>query len=159
MGQVRAEIGSHKAEDREEWRMHKVRLAKVLGLLVLSLVLAACEGYSETGSKTTSHQSTRGGDVTVEISKANGTIERSIEVEDGENLEMEVDVTLAVGSGTYKIELLGEDGQVTLALEAQDGETVTGHGQMVTDAFGEASYRVTALEAENVNYALTYVFQ
>jgi hypothetical protein len=139
--------------------MHKDGLAKVLGLLVLSLVLAACSGYTESGSKTTSHQSTEGGDVTVEISKANGTTEQDIEVGGSGDLVMEVDVTLAVGKGTYKIELLGKDDQVTLALEARDGETVSGHGQMVTDSFGEASYRVTALEAENVDYLLAYTFR
>ena len=139
--------------------MHKVGMAKVLGLLVLSLVLAACAGYTESGAKTTSHQSMEGGDVTVEISKASGTAERGIEVGGDADIEMEVDVTLAVGKGTYKIELLGRDNQVTLALEARDGETVSGHGQMVTDSFGEASYRVTALEAEKVTYVLAYTFR
>jgi hypothetical protein len=30
---------------------------------------------------------------------------------------------------------------------------------MVTDAFGEASYRVTAENAENVDYQMVYTFQ
>jgi hypothetical protein len=30
---------------------------------------------------------------------------------------------------------------------------------MVTDAFGEASYRVTATEAEDVEYTLDYTFR
>jgi hypothetical protein len=139
--------------------MNQVNTARALALLFLSLILAACEGYTETGSKTTSHQGMAGGDVTVQVSKASGSIEKSIEVEGASSLAMEVDVTLAVGVGTYKIELLDADGQVTLALEAHDGQTVTGHGQMVTDAFGEANYRVTALEAENVAYVLEYTFQ
>jgi hypothetical protein len=138
--------------------MHKIGVAYVLGILVLSLVLAACGGggYVQTGAKTTSHQGGGGGDVTVEISKANGTAEQNIEDVGNPDLELEVDVTLAVGKGSYKIELLGKDDQVTLALEARDGETVTGHGQMVTDSFGEASYRVTAVDAENVDYVLEY---
>jgi hypothetical protein len=141
--------------------MHKIGVANVLGLLVLFLILAACGGggYTQVGAKTTSHQGMRGGDVTVEISKANGTATQKIEAAGGADLGMEVDVTLAVGKGSYKIELLGKDDQVTLALEARDGETLSGHGQMVTDSFGEASYRVTAVDAENVDYVLEYSFQ
>ena len=141
--------------------MRKIGVANVLGLLVLSMALAACGGgvYTQSGARTTSHQGTGGGDVTVEISKANGTAEQTIEAADVADLEMEVDVTLAVGKGSYKIELLGKDDQVTLALEARDGETVSGHGQMVTDSFGEASYRVTAADGENVDYVLEYTFR
>ena len=139
--------------------MRKFRAADVLGLMVLSVVLAACAGYTETGTKTTSHQGMNGGNVTVEISKASGTTEKDIEVGGSADQVMEVDVTLAVGKGTYKIELLGKDSQVTLALEARDGETVSGQGQMVTDSFGQASYRVTALDAESVAYAFEYTFR
>ena len=141
--------------------MHRIGVASVLGLLVLSIVVAACggSGYTQSGAKTTSHQGARGGDVTVEISKANGTAKQNIEDAGNPDIELEVDVTLAVGKGSYKIELLGRDDQVTLALEARDGETVTGHGQMVTDSFGEASYRVTADGAENVDYVLEYSVQ
>lgn len=139
--------------------MYRAGMVRVLGLLLLSLALVACTSYSETGAKTTSHQDMSGGSETAEISKANGTSEKSIEVDGSEDTLLEVDVTLAVGKGSYKIELLGQDGQVTLALEASDGQTVSGHGQMVTDAFGEASYRVTALEAENVDYVLEYTFR
>jgi hypothetical protein len=141
--------------------MHKMSVAKVLVWLVLSLVLVACggAGYIQSGSKASGHQDANGGDVTVEISKANGTAEQQIEDVGGAELEMEVDVTLAVGKGSYKIELLGKDDQVTLALEARDGETVSGHGQMVTDSFGDAGYRVTAVDAENVDYVLEYTFR
>lgn len=139
--------------------MHKMGRSKMLGLLVLVLILASCAGYTEMGAKTSSRQSTSGGNMIAEISKANGTSTKSIEVEGSSGLVMEVDVTLAVGKGSYKIELLGEDDQVTLALEARDGQTVSGRGQMVTDAFGEANYRVTAVEAENVAYALEYTFR
>jgi hypothetical protein len=145
--------------NKEESRMRKSGRVKVLCLLVLSLVLASCAAYTESGAKASSHQGMSGGDLTVEISKANGSIDKEIEIEGSANLQMEVDVTLAVGKGSYKIELLGHDDQVTLALEARDGETVSGHGQMVTDSFGEASYRVTAVEAENVAYSLEYTFR
>jgi hypothetical protein len=139
--------------------MLNIGRVKALGLLVLVLLLASCAGYTEMGAKSSSHQGMSGGDLTVEISKANGTSTKSIEVEGSSGLVMEADVTLAVGKGSYKIELLGDDDQVTLTLEARDGETVSGHGQMVADAFGEANYRVTAVEAEDVAYALEYTFR
>jgi hypothetical protein len=135
-------------------------MARLLALLVLSLVLAACggSGYTQTGATTTSRQGMGGGEVTVGISKANGAATQKIEDAGGPGDELEVDVTLAVGKGSYKIELLGKDDQVTLALEARDGETVEGHGRMLTDSFGEASYRVTAANAENVDYVLEYTY-
>jgi hypothetical protein len=139
--------------------MRKLGVANVLGLLLLSLVLAACGGYTEVGGKSTSHQGATGGDLSAAISKANGAIEKDIEAADSADLVMDVDVTLAVGKGSYKIELLGQDKEVTLSLRAHDGQTVTGHGQMVTDAFGTASYRVTAEDAENVDYVLEYTFR
>jgi hypothetical protein len=101
-----------------------------------------------------------GGEVHAKINKANGTSEQSIEVEGvPADLVLDSDVTLAVGSGMFRIELLGEDDQVTLTLEARDGQTVSGHGQMILDDFGEASYRVTAEEAEKVEYAIVYTFR
>jgi hypothetical protein len=139
--------------------MRKIRGAQVLGLLLLSLALASCAGYTEMGARTTAHQDMSGGNLTARISKANGTAHRRIEMEGRGGREIEVDVTLAVGKGTYKIELLGEDDQVTLALEASDGQTVSGHGQMVVDSLGEAHYQITALEAEDVSYAIEYAYR
>jgi hypothetical protein len=141
--------------------MQKISGAKLLGALALSLILTACAGggYSTMGAKTTSSQGPTGGVVTVSISKANGSSTQSIDEAGNAGAQMEVDVALAVGKGSYKIELLGKDDQVTLALEAHDGQTVTGHGQMVVDPFGEANYRVAAENAENVDYQLQYVYR
>lgn len=139
--------------------MRTYRVATVLGLILLSAILAACAGYTEMGARTTSHQDMNGGELTAEISKANGTSTKEIDVTGTADLVLEVDVALAVGVGSYKIELLGKDQEVTLVVEARDGQTVTGHGQMVTDGFGQARYRVTAVEAENVDYVIEYTFQ
>ena len=62
-------------------------------------------------------------------------------------------------SGAYQIELLGADAQVTLTLQAQDGETVSGQGQMVVDSFDVAKYRVTATDAQDVEYEIEYTFR
>jgi hypothetical protein len=138
--------------------MRNTRLFLLLGLVLL-LFLAACDSYSQTGVRSTSQQTMSGGKITTSVNRANGTITEDIEVEGVADLILDADVTLSVGAGSFKIELLGEDDQVTLALEARDGQSVTGQGWMVTDGFGDASYRVTAVEAEDVEYTIEYTFR
>jgi hypothetical protein len=141
--------------------VHNRRVSLWFGsaLVLLLVLLVACEGYTQSGASTKSYQTASGGGVTVRIGKANGTAEESIETDASSGLVLDAAVTLAVGQGSYRIELLGEDGEVTLTLEAGAGETVQGQGQMMTDAFGEANYRVTAVEAEDVEYVIEYVFR
>ena len=43
-------------------------------------------------------------------------------------------VVLKLGKGSYKIELLGENDEVTLVLEAQGAEAVSGIGSMGPDS-------------------------
>jgi hypothetical protein len=128
-------------------------------LILLVLVLVACEGYSQSMVRTSSSQTMSGGQLTVHIGKANGSVVQDLETGAPSVARLDASVTLAVGTGTYKIELLGEDDEVTLTLEASAGETVSGEGWMVTDAFGDAGYRVTATEAENVDYQIEYTFR
>jgi len=139
--------------------MVRRRLSWLVALAAIALLLVACQGYTTQGSKTAEHQGATGGDLTVEIGKANGTATENIEIEGESDLVLEADVTLFVGLGSFKIELLGQDDQVTLVLEAGAGEAAEGHGQMVTDSFGEASYRVTATDAENVTYVIEYTYR
>lgn len=134
-------------------------MAKLLGVMLLALLLASCEGYTTTGSSTTTEQGPYGGSVQTRLKSANGVTTESIEIDAFGEAILEADVTLAVEKGTFKIELLGEDSAVTLTLEAGDGQTVSGHGQMVEDSFGEASYRVTAVNAQNVEYTINYTFR
>jgi hypothetical protein len=129
-----------------------------LGLLLI-LLLVACEGYTESGSSTKSYGTASGGGLTARINKANGTAEQSIETESSGEAVLDAAVTLSVGRGSYKIELLGESDEVTLALEAKDGQSVQGQGWMVADTFGEANYRVTAVEAEDVEYTIEYTYR
>ena len=130
-----------------------------LVLAMLLLPLAGCQGYTQTGQRSTAHQTLRGGDLQVRIKKANGSATQDIEVDGGGGLTLETLVTLTAESGSFKIELLGEDDTVTLVLNALPGETVSGYGTMVVDTFGDASYRVTATEAVNVEYTMAYTFQ
>ncbi len=138
--------------------MRNLRYLLLVGL-ALVLFVVACDSYSQTGVRSSNVQDMSGGRVTTSVGKANGTTTESIEVEGIADLILEATVTLSVGSGSFKIELLGEDDQPTLTLEAGAGQTVEGQGWMVTDSFGEASYRVTAVEAEDVEYLIEYTFR
>jgi hypothetical protein len=132
----------------------------LLALTLLALTLVACEGaYVETGSRSSSQQGMNGGQVSAQIGKANGSIERDIEVDGSPDGVAEADVTLSVEKGAFKIELIGRNDEVTLSLEASDGEAVSGHGWMAVDSFGEMSYRLTAVDAENVEYTIEYTFE
>ncbi|MFC2029906.1 hypothetical protein ACFLWA_04155 [Chloroflexota bacterium] len=138
-----------------------MRKVTATGLFVLALLLVACEGYSQSGVSSQTRSGLNGGEQRVRVGKASGTSEQDIEVEDGSStdLVLETDVTLSVGKGMFRIELLGQDDQVTVELEARDGQTVSGRGQMVVDAFGDASYRVTAEDAENVEYTINWTYR
>lgn len=138
--------------------MKRTRLVMGLGLVVL-LLLVACEGYSASGEQSSSYQNMSGGGVKVGVKRANGTSTKKIEATGTADLVLEAEVTLSVGKGSYKIELLGEGEEVTLSLEARDGQAVSGQGWMATDGFGEASYRVTAVEAEDVEYTIEYTYR
>jgi len=110
-------------------------------------------------ARTSISQTAGGGRLTAHVGKANGSAVQDLETDTNSVVTLDASVTLAVGKGTYKIELLGEDDQVTLSLEASGGQTVSGEGWMVTDSFGEASYRVTATEAEDIDYQIDYTFR
>lgn len=138
-------------------KLHRLGLFGVLLLLILAL--AACEGYSQAGAKTSSQRGLNGGEERVSATKANGTIEEDLEDLPNAGGMLDADVSLSVGKGSFKIELLGPDDQVTLSLEAHDGQEVSGSGTMAVDSFGEASYRVTAVEAENVEYTIVFVYR
>ena len=139
--------------------MKRARLMVGLGLSVMLLLLGACEGYSVTGVRSSSYENLSGGGVQVSAKKANGTATERIEVTGTADLVLDATVTLSVGKGSYKIELLGEDDEVTLSLEARDGQEVSGQGWMATDGFGEARYRLTAVEAEDVEYTIDYIYR
>ena len=139
--------------------MSRVKSASLFSLALLLLLVTACTSYSQTGVKTTSHQDMQGGDVQVRVSKASGSTVQDLEIDVIPGVVLEASVTLTVEKGTFKIELLGEEDEATLTLEASDGQTVSGQGQMYVDTFGETSYRVTATEAENVEYVIEYSFQ
>ena len=142
------------------------KAAATIAAIWLVLCLTSCAGMTTSGGSVKVGHSGNAGVLEVSHAKANGTTLRDVAEDDVElsgivspGDVLEVDLTLAVGKGSFKIELLGQDGQATLALEARDGETLTGHGQIVVDDFGNVPYRVTAVEAENVDYYMEYSTQ
>jgi hypothetical protein len=144
----------------KEGEMNKRKLMVGLSLLmIVALLLAGCEGYTEMNARTAEHHDGGGGKVTVGMGKANGTSTKTLETAASGTAILDANVVLKVGKGSYKIELLGENEEVTLVLEAQGGQALSGQGWMVTDGFGDASYRVTATEAEDVEYSIEYVFR
>ena len=139
--------------------MSKVRLAALPSLVLLLLLTIGCEGYSQSGVKTSSYQNMQGGGLEARINKANGTSVQDIEIDGYPGGVLDAGVTLTVEKGVFKIELLGEDDEATLTLEARDGQTASGQGQMLIDSFGDASYRVTATEAEGIGYTIEYTYR
>ncbi len=138
--------------------MGKWKLLVVSSLLVAALLLTGCEGYTEMNSRSSQQEDGTGGKITVSVGEASGTSTKDLETEVSGAI-LDATVTLKVGRGSYKIELLGENDTVTLALEALGGETVTGQGWMVVDTLGDASYRVTAVDAGDVEYSIEYTYR
>ena len=139
--------------------MVKSKWLVVLALLAMVLLTVGCEGYTEMNASSSEQHDGRGGQLEASARKANGTSTRTLETAASGGAILDAAVVLKVGQGSYKIELLGEDDEVTMVLEVQGGQAMSGVGWMVTDSFGEASYRVTAVEAEDVEYRIEYAFR
>ena len=128
-------------------------------MLVLVVLLTACgSGYTTTGSSERSRITNRSGWLEKSIKKANGSATQEIE-SDRSGRRLEATVTLEVSEGTFGIELLDGEGNVTLSLEATAGHPASGSGYMETDAFGDAKYRVTATEARDVKYRIEFTIE
>jgi len=145
--------------DKGESQMLK-RIWLFLSLILVSVVLlTACESsYTVTGSSERSRITNRSGWLEKSIKKANGSATQEIEV-DWSGRRLEATVTLEVSEGTFGIELLDGEGNVTLSLEASAGRLASGRGYMETDTFGDAKYRVTAAEARDVKYRIEFTIE
>lgn len=132
-------------------------LLRTIVILGLAIGLVACDGgYVASGSRESSQIGGQGGWVESHIRSANGSATQGIEVA-GSGLRLDTDVTLEVEEGTFTIELLDADGNVTLAVQATPGNPASGRGYMEVD-FDEAEYRVTAEEAKGVHYRMEFAF-
>lgn len=128
----------------------------LLCVLLLAMV-AGCEGaFTASGSSERSSFTAQGGFVERNIRRANGSITEEIEL-DGSGGRLDTTVTLEVEEGSFAIELLDADDNVTLSLEATPGNPASGQGTMET-VFGTARYRVMAEEARGVRYRLEFTY-
>jgi hypothetical protein len=126
-------------------------------VLILLLLLVACEGgFSSIGSSERSAMTGRGGFVEASMRRANGSITKEIELDGGAD-RLETQVSLSVEEGSFAIELLDADENVTLSLEATPGNPASGQGVMDV-VFDSAQYRVRADEARGVTYRLDFTF-
>lgn len=109
------------------------RIWLFLSLMLVSLVLlTACgSGYTTTGSSERSRITNRSGWLEKSIKKANGSATQEIEL-DRSGRRLEATVTLEVSEGTFGIELLDGEGNVTLSLAATAGHPASGSGYMET---------------------------
>lgn len=139
----------------------RTRWPLVTMIFALVVALSACsgEGFTASGTRSQGSETADGGTYAVHLDKAQGTTSESLELQDGADATLDATVTLAVGKGSFTLELLGADDAVTLTLQAADGETVEGTGTMVADSFGAAKYRVSARDAENVDYQIVYTYR
>ncbi len=133
------------------------RVLRVAFLVFISVILVACEGgYVTSGSRESSQLGSRGGWLEKSIRSANGSVTQSLEV-GVSGLRLETYVTLEVEEGLFTIELLDEERNPTLSLQASPGNPASGRGYMVSRA-GDANYRVIAEEAKGVHYRLEFEF-
>lgn len=108
--------------------------------------------FSESGFNVTQRYAAGGG-----LSEASISAKTSSGAATSTNLQagyppltvLEVEVTLTVAKGMYKVEFKN-NGETTLALEAANGSEAEGKGLATVDAQGNLPYEVTAADAEDM---------
>jgi hypothetical protein len=124
--------------------------------IVWASLLTACgEGFIATGTSEKSHFAGKNGWLERSIKKANGSAVQKIELE-RPGRRLYTNVTLEVGEGTFQIELMDGEGNVTLTLEATSGQPASDSSLVTTGPFGDVKYRVTAVEAKDVKYRIEF---
>ncbi len=93
------------------------------------------------------------------LPKTNGTTTQTIKLGDFGiknigNHRVNTNVRLKVRRGTARLELLDSKGQPTASIASIPGKRALGKGYLVTDASGALKLRITASEAENIEYKI-----
>lgn len=127
----------------------------VVGYIVPTLTEGGGEGYECYRYNESHLRGKISGKIDVHAGSAEGSTVKRVEF-DRPDVVLDVEATLEVEEGTFKLEFLGKDNEVTLALEASSGQKVSGSGYMVTDDWSNGKYRVTATEAKGVSYHISY---
>jgi hypothetical protein len=133
------------------------RLWRYIGLsIVFILLLSACgKGFIATGVSESSQFDRNNGWLEKSYQQANGSTIQEIELgRPGRTLS--IDIALTLGEGAFQIELLDVHGDVRQIIDGTPGQTVNSFGVVETGPFGNAKYRVTAVEATDVKYRMEF---
>jgi hypothetical protein len=133
-------------------------LAVAIGLLNAPPAGAQVLGpiiYSERGASLSQNFSPPGflSEVSLQAAAVEGTTRKDLDCGYPGGTVLEVEGSLTVGSGSYKVEFKNQ-GQVSLKLEAEDGSNSEGQALVTVGAQGELTYEVTAGQARNVVMSL-----
>jgi hypothetical protein len=111
--------------------------------------------YSERGASLSQNFSPPGflSEVSLQAAAVEGTTRKDLDCGYPGGTVLEVEGSLTVGSGSYKVEFKHQ-GQVSLKLEAKDGSNSEGQGLVTVGAQGKLTYEVTAGQAQNVVMSL-----
>lgn len=89
------------------------------------------------------------------IKQANGSTTETIQLEEVNNRRLNTEVKLEVGRGIVCLELLDNEGQPTASVVSTPGKPALVRGYLIADASGAVKYRISATQAENIDYSLT----
>ncbi|MDF5738007.1 MULTISPECIES: hypothetical protein [unclassified Nostoc] len=126
---------------------------KVAIVLTLMMILGACIVLINTRIKTKTIVYGNDGLYGGIILQANGSTTETIQLKDVSNRSLNTKVELKVRRGTVYLELLDDKGQPTSSLVATPGKPALSKGYLVADVSSVVKYRITAIEAQNIEYS------
>ena len=129
----------------------------LLGLLLVLVVVTACEGGSVTGSRERCSHKVDSGECAGSFKKLSGTY--TLDVENDRifnNTPVQVRVQVSVESGPLKVWVKSPDDETT-SVEVSPGQmaTLTGVAVGQADQFG-VKFQATEGEAEGISYEISY---
>lgn len=122
-------------------------------LCALALLLSGC--LLTSGEQSASDARPSGGNLSSSFVSADGEGIRTLPTGSA-SATMNVILIVSVQQGELRIEMLGPNDAVALALDGRPDESVTRTGNVPTDAQGNLRYRVVARGARNGSYQLLY---
>jgi hypothetical protein len=131
--------------------VNNIALVMTLILILGAYIALASAKSNITGTVVYRNYSLLGGI----IKQANGSTTETIKLEEVNNSHLNTEVKLEVSRGTVFLELLDDNGQPTASVVSTPGKPGVVRGHLVADASGAVRYRITATEAENIEYSLT----
>ncbi|HET9221061.1 MAG TPA: hypothetical protein VFO07_01070 [Roseiflexaceae bacterium] len=128
--------------------LYRWSLVAALGLLLSGCLLTSGEQISVDAQPT-------GGNFSTTFVSAEGGAERTIQTGAG-LATLNVIAAVRVQQGELRLEMLGLDGAVALAIQGRPDEQVTKIGKVPTDNEGNLHYRIVARGARNGTIEVLY---